>query len=940
MESNINPVTVMHGLRICTYNCRSLKNSLQDIISLCDSHDLICLQETWLLPSELHLLSNIHSDFFGVGTSAVDMGSDVLVGRPYGGTAILYRKSICNSISIFPVSNVCIAGVTIKTEDGPVLLLTVYMPTEYNDDASLEKYVEVCACLNAILMDGDTPHVAIAGDFNCQPGCRFYNVLKHLIDDNCLHMSDLSLLSAVNDVFTYCSDSGSCTSWIDHVLCSHVMNTRVSNMKILYDYICSDHRPLSFVLNCQCQITLPCMFNTDGYSSKPVFHDWSKVDNYIASMYSETLYEQLSLIEIPHSLRNCCNSRCDDPQHAVEIDNYYRDVIQCVSRSIDRVIPFRTAHDNQFNVPGWSDFVQEKYDVSREAFLAWVYCGRPRSGAVFTRMSRSRASFKLALRYCRQHEAQMRADACALSLDMHDSKGFWKNVQKAGCNKATKHATSVGGVCGDDNIASMWRDHFSGLYNSVEDDGSKDKFFARINSHDKLTDFSFISVQEIISAVSKQKKGKSAGPDGIPMEAFICGNTRLFVHLSLLFNLFIMHCHIPSMFMNSVIVPLVKVKGGDITDVNNYRAIALSNSVSKILECAFMNKVTSIDVCDGYQFGFKPGHSTGLCTRTFKKVVDYYTNHGSHVFVSFVDFSKAFDRVNYWRLFNKLLDDNIDSDIVALLAVWYSKQNACVQWKNTISSPFTIGNGTRQGGILSPYFFTRYIRDLITAIVHSYVGCNVGGVFYNILAYADDIVLLAPTWKALQSLINLLYQCAHNIDMICNAAKTVCMVFKPKCRRLIVASEFPCFTLNGVDLKFVSEFKYLGHMVNNDFSDDDDVKREIRNMFMRTNMLIRRYAKCSFAVKLILFKAYCMCLYDVGIWMQFSDTVFSKLRSCYNRCIKMFFGYSRQYSMSLLLTELNLPNFDSYFSSCVNSFNCRWSACYNNLIFNLNSMCI
>jgi hypothetical protein len=60
-------------------------------------------------------------------------------------------------------------------------------------------------------------------------------------------------------------------------------------------------------------------------------------------------------------------------------------------------------------------------------------------------------------------------------------------------------------------------------------------------------------------------------------------------------------------------------------------------------------------------------------------------------------------------------------------------------------------------------------------------------------------------------------------------------------------------------MQFVSEFQYLGHMVNNDFSNDDDVKREIRNMFMRTNILIRRYAKCSFAVKLILFKA-CACL--------------------------------------------------------------------------------
>jgi hypothetical protein len=48
------------------------------------------LQEHWLLPNELGLLANTHCDFYGVGNSAVDICSDILVGRPYGGTAILY----------------------------------------------------------------------------------------------------------------------------------------------------------------------------------------------------------------------------------------------------------------------------------------------------------------------------------------------------------------------------------------------------------------------------------------------------------------------------------------------------------------------------------------------------------------------------------------------------------------------------------------------------------------------------------------------------------------------------------------------------------------------------------------------------------------------------------------------------------------------------------
>jgi len=54
-----------------------------------------------------------------------------------------------------------------------------------------------------------------------------------------------------------------------------------------------------------------------------------------------------------------------------------------------------------------------------------------------------------------------------------------------------------------------------------------------------------------------------------------------------------------------------------------------------------------------------------------------------------------------------------------------------------------------------------------------------------------QLTIIIITWKALQILINSLYQCANIINMTCNANKTVCMIFKPKCKRLIVASNFP-----------------------------------------------------------------------------------------------------------------------------------------------------
>ena len=53
----------------------------------------------------------------------------------------------------------------------------------------------------------------------------------------------------------------------------------------------------------------------------------------------------------------------------------------------------------------------------------------------------------------------------------------------------------------------------------------------------------------------------------------------------------------------------------------------------------------------------------------------------------------------------------------------------------------------------------------------------------------------------------------------------------PKDKRKVVTPTFPSFKLDNMDLKFVSEFKYLGHFITNDELDDRDVLCEVRAMF-------------------------------------------------------------------------------------------------------------
>ena len=337
-------------------------------------------------------------------------------------------------------------------------------------------------------------------------------------------------------------------------------------------------------------------------------------------------------------------------------------------------------YDKDFVIPGWNEYVAEKHHLARNAFKAWVLDGRLKQGSAYISMKRTRAQFKLALRYCKQHDEALRADACAHSLAAQDYKQFWSSVKKANNSKANAYANFVGGCNGPTQITELWFQHFKDLYNCVPDDGDRERFLQRVNFNAPSQHDCVIYVRDVADALGRQKRGKAIGCDGIAMDAFVNGGGRLTVHLCMLFNLFIKHCYMPKSFMQCVIIPLVKCKSGNLADVNNYRAIAVSTAISKLFEHVLSYHLECFDGSDAYQFGFTSGLSTSLCTNVLKQTVEYYSERGSHVFACFIDFTKAFDRVNYWKLFNMLLDDKCNINFVRTLAFWYSQQEACVRW--------------------------------------------------------------------------------------------------------------------------------------------------------------------------------------------------------------------------------------------------------------------
>lgn len=98
---------------------------------------------------------------------------------------------------------------------------------------------------------------------------------------------------------------------------------------------------------------------------------------------------------------------------------------------------------------------------------------------------------------------------------------------------------------------------------------------------------------------------------------------------------------------------------------------------------------------------------------------------------------------------------------------------------------------------------------------------------------------------------------------------------------------FPDFKLSGYVLNICSQVKYLGHVITDTLTDDEDIFRQCRILSVQANVLTRKFGRCSDEVKLKLFKAYCTPLYTAHLWSNYKKAGLQRLHVAYNDSLRI-----------------------------------------------------
>ena len=226
------------------------------------------------------------------------------------------------------------------------------------------------------------------------------------------------------------------------------------------------------------------------------------------------------------------------------------------------------------------------------------------------------------------------------------------------------------------------------------------------------------------------KSGKAPGIDNITTEHLKALHEDSLQILTDLCQRIYESGYIPADMKHSSFITIPKKSKA--TECSEHRTIALMSHVLKVILKTILNRNSNVinEEIGETQSGFRTKIGTREGILNLRLILEKYLEIHKKVYLCFIDYEKAFDRVHHAKLIKKIVCSQMDGKDQKLIQNLYWEQTASVKLEQEESESFPIKRGVRQGCVISPKLFNWYTEEIFQE-ADELKGVNVGGVNYT-----------------------------------------------------------------------------------------------------------------------------------------------------------------------------------------------------------------
>ena len=410
-----------------------------------------------------------------------------------------------------------------------------------------------------------------------------------------------------------------------------------------------------------------------------------------------------------------------------------------------------------------------------------------------------------------------------------------------------------------------------------------------------------VTQTEVLRLSEQINTNKSSGINNINAQVVKDSLIALNKQFTNMINTSLSASKFPEDWKKANVVPIPK--GGDPTEVGNYRPISLLPIPGKVLEKVVHKQMEDYteerDLIDDSQYGFRKSRSTMQAISQLLGHVNSSMNVGSSTVALFIDFKKAFDCLQYPVLLSKVKALNFSNQVIDWLGSYLSNQSQTITANGGRSTPLTVKQGVPQGSILGPLLYLVYANDIAGAITKS-----------KFTLYADDTVIYSSSKNINRAIANI----QHDLNELTNWCKTNSIFINPNKTKYIIFSNqkitqtLSQLTVDDTNINQVSQFTYLGVTLDQHLTFKNHAQQTINKVSAKVYQLKKMRKLLSNKAALLIYKNMILPILEYGdIFLTSAPKELKgRLQKLQNKALKCALNKDKRYSTNALHKEAKL----------------------------------